>query len=250
MPGLLFYNIIPLEADLKKNNLELYIEKLLTAPFWIKQAVYFKLSEDLKDDNCDVANKFALLVPTLTFQGQTELSEKKCFFDNNIYNFLDMCSKGFSILEISMSAYFSIEEVAKFLEFCIEQGFIKEPDKNILTFGEFISGKLRLGEYLKEIGILNNEQLENTVKNQNGKKFGEALIALGYLKKDDIRQLLILKDEAQKRFVSDYNDIPKISCEFCNDEKRYENEILNLKEENKILKRKMGQLLQLVRNND
>ena len=250
MPRLLFYNIIPLEADLKKNNLELYIEKLLKAPFWIKQAVYFNLANDLKGNNCHVSNEYALYVPILTFQGQNELNEKRCCFDGNIYNFLEMCAKGFSILEISMSAYFSIEEVSKFFEFGIEQGFIKQPDENILSFAKFISGKFRLGEYLKDIGLINSEQLENTIQNANGKKFGEALIEFGYIKNEDISRLLILKEEAQKRFVSDYNEIPQIFGEFCNDNKRYENEILSLKEENKNLKKKMKQLLQLVKNNE
>lgn len=250
LPILLFYNIIPREADLNKNNLELFIDKVLHFPLWVKQAVYLNLAKDFKNDTCQVLSEYALYVPILTFQGQNELNEKKSCFDGNIYNFLEMCAKGFSILEISMSVYFSMEEVSKFFEFCLEQGFIKEPDKSILSFAKFISGKFRLGEYLNDIGLINSEQLENAIQNMNGKMLGQTLVELGYIKKEDINRLLIIKEEAQKRFVSDYNSIPNISASFSEESRRYEKEIENLKRENELLKKKMKQLLQLVKNND
>ncbi len=230
-----------------KNNLELYIEKILNAPLWIKQAVYLRLSDDVK--NCAL-NVFANLIPTLTFQGRSELKDKRCGFDSNIYKFLELSEKGFSILEISVNTFFSLEETAKIFEFCIEQGFIDVPQKDIYAFSCFISGKYRIGEYLKEVGIISGEQLEKALQQSLGKKTGETLINLGYVKEEDIKPLFILEEESQKRFVPDYNTIPNISVSFCDEAKQYEKGIADLKAENEDLKKKMRQLLQLVKNSD
>lgn len=235
---------------MKKNNLEHFIEKILNVPFWIKQAVYIELGKDLKNNSFDIPNDFVSYVPTLTFKGQSELEDKNCGFDANIYNFLNYCKEGFTVLEIAMDTFFSLEETAKLLEFCIEQNLINSPDNGVLAFCRFISGKYRLGEYLNEIGMINSKQLEFAVQNIGGKKFGETLVELGFIKSNDIKQLLILKEEAQKRFVADYNTVPEVLCKFSDDTKCFEKEISDLRCENAELKKKMRQLLQLVKNND
>ena len=233
---------------MKKNNLELFINKILDTPLWIRQAVLVYLENNLEGSKRE--NSFALYVPSLTFKGENELIEKRCGFDGNIYNFLQFCKDNLSMLEISMNTFLSLEETAKILEFCIEQNFINQPDKDIFAFAGFISGKYRLGEYLNEIGMISSEQLENAIQKIGGKKFGETLVELGFIKSADIKQLLILKEEAQKRFVIDYNSIPQISSTYCDEKSKYEEEIADLKEENMKLKKKMGQLLQLVKNHD
>lgn len=232
-----------------KNNLELYVDKILNLPLWVKQSVYFSLGNHLKKNKCDIKNPFLNFVPTLTFKGKSELADRKCGFDNNFYNFLKLCENGYNLPEISMSTFFSMEETAKYFAFCVEQGFLDNPSNEITDFAEFISGKCRLGEYLVKINLITSAQLENILSLKDNKKIGEKLIKAGFIKSDDIESLLILKDEAQRRFVPDYNSIPRVSSEFCNDTKRFEKEISDLKEENVKLKIKMQQLLQLVREN-
>ena len=83
----------------------------------------------------------------------------------------------------------------------------------------------------------------------NPKKFGEILIELGFIKEDDIKALVILKEEAKKRFILDYNTVPKPETTFTNDNQKYEEEIANLKDENLKLKRKMHQHLEYVKRN-
>ena len=67
---------------------------------------------------------------------------------------------------------------------------------------------------------------------------------------EDLKAILILKDESKKRFILDYNTVPKPETQFSSDNQKYEEEIAVLKDENIKLKRKMLQLLELVKRND
>ncbi len=248
---------------MKKNILDLFLEKVLDVPLWIKQVIYLKLEKEMKELSCDNFLKehpndiFSTFVPTLTFKGKTELTERKCGLDNNIYNFLQGCANEYSMLEISVNTFLSMEEVAKYYELCLEQNFIKVPDsKEIHAMAGFIAGKFRTGEYFKQKGVLSVDQLQQAIlanrdaqESGNPKKFGEILIELGFIKEDDIKALVILKEEAKKRFILDYNTVPKPETTFTNDNQKYEEEIANLKDENLKLKRKMLQLLELVKRN-
>ena len=248
---------------MKKNILDLFLEKVLDVPLWIKQVIYLKLEKEMKELSCDNFLKehpndiFSTFVPTLTFKGKTELTERKCGLDNNIYNFLQGCANEYSMLEISVNTFLSMEEVAKYYELCLEQNFIKIPDsKEIHAMAGFIAGKFRIGEYFKQKGVLSVDQLQQAIlanrdaqESGNPKKFGEILIGLGFIKEDDIKALVILKEEAKKRFILDYNTVPKPETTFTNDNQKYEEEIANLKDENLKLKRKMLQLLELVKRN-
>ena len=238
---------------MKKNILDLFLEKVLNVPLWIKQVID-SCDNFLKEHPNDI---FSTFVPTLTFKGKTELTERKCGLDNNIYNFLQGCANEYSMLEISVNTFLSMEEVAKYYELCLEQNFIKVPDsKEIHAMAGFIAGKFRIGEYFKQKGVLSVDQLQQAIlanrdaqESGNPKKFGEILIGLGFIKEDDIKALVILKEEAKKRFILDYNTVPKPETTFTNDNQKYEEEIANLKDENLKLKRKMLQLLELVKRN-
>ena len=185
---------------MKKNILDLFLEKVLNVPLWIKQVIYLKLEKEMKEMACDNFLKehpndiFSTFVPTLTFKGKTELTERKCGLDNNIYNFLQGCANEYSMLEISVNTFLSMEEVAKYYELCLEQNFIKVPDsKEIHAMAGFIAGKFRTGEYFKQKGVLSVDQLQQAIlanrdaqESGNPKKFGEILIELGFIKEDDI----------------------------------------------------------------
>lgn len=245
---------------LKNNIFTLFLDKVLNVPFWIKQVMYLKLAEEMKEQACEEflrnTNKdeiFSTFIPTITFKGKTELAERKCGFDNNTYNFLKCCAENLSILEISVNTFLSMEEVAKYYELCLEQNFIKNPNSpEIHAMAGYIAGKFRIGEYFKQKGIIDIDQLREailTYQNSNNKKFGEILVEKGYIKENDLKAILILKEEARKRFILDHNVMPKPEAAFSNDNQKYEDEIKTLKEENSKLKQKMLQLLTLVKKN-
>lgn len=245
---------------MKNNIFTLFLDKVLNVPFWIKQVMYLKLAEEMREQACEEFLRntkpediFSTFVPTITFKGKTELAERKCGFDNNTYNFLRCCAEDLSMLEISVNTFLSMEEVAKYYELCLEQNFIKNPNSpEIHAMAGYIAGKFRIGEYFKQKGIIDIDQLREailTYQNSNEKKFGEILVDKGYIKEDDLKAILLLKQEARKRFILDHNVMPKSETAFSNDSQKYEDEIRALKEENIKLKRKMLQLLELVKKN-
>ena len=206
---------------MKKNILEKFFDKVLNVPLWIKQVIYKKLANEMKSYNCDEFliknqdNIFSTCVPLLTFKGKEELENKKCGLDNNIYNFLQCCADGSSIGEICVNSFLTMEETAKYFVFCVEQNFIKKPEsEEICKMAEFISGKILTDEYFKE--PIN-------------------------------KSLLILKNEAKKRLIIDYNSLPAVKTEYSSDKQKYEDEINRLKQENTQLKQKMNKLLDLVK---
>lgn len=248
---------------MKKNIFELFLDKVFNVPFWVKQVMYLKLADEMKDNACEEFlrnNKddiFATFVPTITFKGKTELTERKYGLDNNIYNFLQCCLNEYSMLEISVNTFLSMEEIAKYYELCLEQNFIKKPDSlEIHAMAGYIAGKFRTGEYFKQKGIITVDQLQQAIlahreaqESGNPKRFGEVMVALGFVTEDDLKAILILKEESKKRFILDYNTVPQTDTTFTNDSQKYEEEIAALKDENIKLKRKMLQLLELVKRN-
>ncbi len=91
----------------------------------------------------------------LLLSGKTEMWNKISGLDTNIYNFLNLCYEGYSILEISLNTFLSMEEVAKHCIFCIEQNYIEIPDsQEVFAMAGFIAGKFKTGEYYRINGLL------------------------------------------------------------------------------------------------
>ena len=246
---------------MKKNILDSFFKKILNVPLWIKQVMYLKLADEMQTALCEeflrsnIDNVFSTYVPTITFKGKTELAERKCGLDTNIYNFLQGCADELSLIEISINTFHSMEEIAKYYELCVEQSFIKKPEsEEIRAMAGFIAGKYRTGEYFKQKGSISVDQLQNTIitykeniKQGITKKFGETLIKLGYITEKDLKSIIMLKEEAGKRFILDCNAIPETEMSYSDSNQKYEDEIRKLKEENIQLKQKLIQLLALLK---
>ncbi len=244
---------------MKKNIFNTFLSRIEDFPLWIKQIIFLKLSDDIKTQVCEKFLKensediFSLYKPTLTFKGSEELKNKTCGLDLNIYNFLDYCENNSSILEISLNTFLSMEEVAKYFIFCVEQGYVEKAENiEIEAMAGFIAGKFRTGEYFRQKGTISDEQLEKAVdiSSKSNKKFAEILVDLGFITLDDVAAMLTIKEEAKKRFILDYNTVPQGKNEFCNKEEMYKKEISDLKTENEKLKKQISQLLEIIRKND
>lgn len=248
---------------MKKNNIfDLYIEKLLALPLWVKQVVFVKLKEDMSKDNFyefmekSSEEMFSLYIPILTFEGKTELEDRKSGLDSNFYNFLNLCNKDYSILEISLNMYLTMEEAAKYFMFCVEQKYIERPvSDEIYAMAGFIAGKLKTGEYLCENKTLTSSQIQQAVErqqklkidNQEYLKFVEVLETLDFIREKDMKVVFKLQEEAKKRFILDYSNVPRAERMFTNVQEKTAAELEDLKEENKKLRQQLNQLLQLVK---
>lgn len=206
-----------------KNILLIFLNKLFEFPLWVKQIIYLKLYKHLEDflseDFIQIKEEdvFHVNVPVLTFLGRTELTDRKNRCEENVYTFLANVSEGLTILETAMNNFWTLEEVAKQYIFCLEQDYIKAPDSPFIpAMAGFMSGKYRTGEYFKRTGKIDVDQLEQTIVKQkeyaergNPMKMAEVMISLGFITEKDCSSLLVIKEEAKKRFILDSTIIPK-----------------------------------------
>lgn len=248
---------------MKKNLFELFIGKLLAYPLWVKQAVYYRLYLNMKENYCErfvfknTDNLFAFYNPTVTFKGKTELWDRKNGLDSNIYNFLRLCIEGYSILEISLNTFLSMEEAAKNFMFCLEQNFVEKPESDeVYAMAGFIAGKFRTGEYYKINGSITIDQLDEAVMTQRKlddrmehKLFGKILVDLGFITEKNVQTLFTLKADAKQRFILDYSLVPQTEL-VSSEKEKLEAKIELLEKANEALKRKMTHLLHLVKHDD
>ncbi len=247
---------------MKKNMLKMFLDKLMAFPLWVKQIIYLRLyqnlSESLSEDfiftneNC----MFQVYIPTLSFSGKTELVERKAGMDENIYNFLANVSEGMSMLEISMNNFWTMEEIAKYYIFCLDQNYIRTPESNFITaMAGFMAGKFRTGEYFKRTGKINVDQLEKAILTQKktiseGKpmKIAEVMISLGFITEKDTTSLLLLKEEASKRFILDTNMVPQVASVTDDETEKLKTTIKKLTEQNSLLKAQLTKILTYIKS--
>lgn len=232
-----------------------FLNKISNFPSWIKEIIYKQLSEEMESTE-NLSYIFATYKPVLTYKGKCEHDFRKSGFDTNIYNILDAVDKNQSISEISLNTYLSLEEIAGYFLFCTDEGYFEIPDDSrILNIAGFIAGKYRTGEYFVNEGSVSINELDNAVdnyenNNKENKKFGQILIDCGLITQKQLDMLLSFKEEAKKRFILDYDDIPKVKQEYSKECDKWEKQVSELKEENKLLKTKLEQLLSMVKKND
>ena len=241
---------------MKQGIFSVFFNKIESFPLWIKQIICVKLSEDIKAQVCEKFLKensddiFSLYKPILTYKGREELNKRKSGLDSNLYNFLSYAESDATILDISLNTFLSVEEVAKYFIFCMEQEYIERPENiEIEAMAGFLAGKFRTGEYFAKKGSISKEHIEKALEQQSksSKKFAEILVDMGLITQDDVSAMLAFKEDSQKRFILDYNEVPKGREEFCDKEVQYKKEIEDLKSENQKLKKKISQLLEIVR---
>lgn len=237
----------------KRNFLEKFLEKVSEFPVWIKEILYVNLATEVDPEN-DLSYVFATYKPALTYKGKCELDYKKSNFDENIYNILNYCDNNASISEIALNTYMSMEEIAGYFLFGVDEGYIQLPDDSrILNIAGLLAGKFKMGEYFVQDGAISEEQLDSAVVEQQmkkNKKFGQILVDMGLISQKYLDKILLIKDEAKKRFILDHNEIPKIKEEYAKQADEYEKRIDNLEKENKRLKNQLKQLISMVKKND
>lgn len=238
---------------MNRNNFKHFTEQISKFPNWMKSvlAVEFARNIDLGNDTSYIFTSYR---PVLSFKGSSELRLKKTGFDTNIYNILELSAKNYSIAEISLDTYLTLEEISSYFIMCVKEGYLEKPEnKTVLSAAMFLSGKYKIGEFLAECNKITDEQLERAVNidinSKNNRKFGKILSDLGFIKENDLSSVLTLKEEAKKRFVLDYNEIPKSDADFAKMSDKYKQKIEELQTENKKLKTKLDQLLAMVKTN-
>lgn len=237
-----------------------FMEKLLSFPLWIKQAIFLELSKDLNtyltNEFLDVqeGELFHVYKPTLSDLGQNELLTKESNYDDSIYSFMNCCAKGMSLIEIAIENSFTMEEVSKAFTFCKTSGFFsKEVPNLVAAIAGFIASKYRTGEYFIRAGKMTIEQLDEVLNkqqemNESGKHvfIAELMVQMGFVRELDVKSIIFMKEEAGKRFSLNPDEVPSIATEQEKFDIRVEN--TRLKEENEILRQKMDALLTFIKD--
>lgn len=236
-----------------------YMEKMISYPLWIKQAIFLNLSDDLtkylSNEFLDVqeGDLFHLYKPALSEAGQNELFTKESGFDDSIYAFMDCCSKSMSLIEIAIENNLTMEEVAKAFMFCrTSKFFSNEVPALVVAIAGFIAGKYRTGEYFIRAGKMTIEQLDEVLNKQqeinaSGKHvfIAELMVQLGFVKEVDVKSIIFMKEEAGKRFSLNPSEMPNIALERESYDIRVEN--TRLKEENEIMRQKLDGILTYIK---
>ena len=187
---------------MKSSFLEQFLDRISKFPNWIKEIIYNRLTAEVGQTR-SIIYDFVSYKPLLTYKGMCKTG-KQNEFDINICNIIKYAKKGYSISDIILNSFLSVEEAAKYFLLCLDLGYFEKPDNvNITNIAEILSGKTQSSDY-------SNEEYKN-------------------------------------RFVIDYNDVPKIKSAYENE---YTDKIKSLENENKILRKKLEQLLVMVKNND
>lgn len=241
---------------MKKNILNAFIEKLKAFPLWIKQVIFLYLYKDLKEATSDdfietnEEDMLNLFVPTLSYVGRTELEERAKGFEPNLYTFLECVESEMSLLEVALNNFWTLEETCKHFLAAVDADLIKAPiPPKIIAMAGFMAGRYRTGEYFKRVGKINVDQLELTIRRQKEltdqgqkAKIAQIMIDLGFVTEKDTHALMIIKEEARKRFILDASIIPE---GVTGNDSKYVAEIEELKKQNAVLKAKLAKLLSM-----
>lgn len=118
----------------------------------------------------------------------------------------------------------------------------------------FIAGKFKTGEYYRINGSITIDQLDYAIMEQRRlddrmehKLFGKVLVDLGFVTQENVKTLFVLKNDARRRFILDSDRM--VTAQLPDQERDdFNKEIEELKKENKALKQRLMQLLDLVKD--
>ena len=203
---------------MKRNIFLLFIQELTSLPLWVKQVILVYLRKDLEsylsDDliTMDEDKIFHIYRPTISKAGMEELDKKNEEHSKDMYGFLYDCANNLSILEMSIENKYSMEDISKLFMFSYNHQYIKQDvPVQVLAIAMFISGECMTGEYFQKIGKLSQEQTDIILKQQEEQKkhgthtkFAELMVENGFVEMKDIKSLITLKEEAQRKAVLDF----------------------------------------------
>lgn len=258
------YNKYKKEYQIMQKASDLFIQNVQNMPIWVKQVIAKEVLNDINKKLIDFAGLiqeeglFQYLQPRITFKGKQELQEKALNLTDGYYVFLEDIKNEANIFEITIKNNWALADSAKvFVRLC-ELEFISVPDYNSnknVAIASFLAGKIKTGEFLKKIGKIDTAQLEQALRyqkqlNDEGRhiKMASILIKMGFITDKGLDSLLILKDEAKKRFnpaigfTSMKFDSPEAGQDHIT---RMQREILRLENENSIMKKRLKKLLNI-----
>ena len=242
---------------MKADSFKISLQKILSFPLWVKQVIYAVLKTDLvrvfndKPIVEDLKNLIQLYRPKITFVGKKELEERIHAHEEIMYTFLKEVSSNKTLIDITLDCFLTLQEVSKLYLYAVKMEYLIPSESNIINAtAEFFSGEIKTGEYLMKIGRLTVDQLDIAIRHQSkleqeGKHIhmAEIITNLGFIEKNEIITVLIMKEEAKKRFIYNMN----FNTNEIDDTNilQLQKEVEKLKYENNYLKTKLNAILKV-----
>ena len=241
---------------------ELFYNNVLELPIWVKQVLHKKTKEDLSqalDKYINILNPDGLvqdLQPELTYKGKKILEGAPNDFTQEDIIFINSVNHGYNLFDITLTNFWSLELSCKILSKLIKEEIVRAPrSENTTNLVEFLAGKLKTGDILKRMGVVDVMQVENALRYQQEKKrdglnirFADIMVKLGYVEEKDVEILIKLKEDSKKHFIMTLG----LTTIKTPDDKLKDDILVNLQrehkrlvQENEILKSRLRKLLNI-----
>lgn len=241
---------------------ELFYNNVLELPIWVKQVLHNKTKEDLNqalDKYLNILNPDGLvqeLQPELTYKGKKILEGMPNDFSQEEIIFVNSASHGYNLFDITLTNFWSLEMTCKIISKLIKEEIVRAPrSENTLNLIEFLAGRLKTGDILKKMGIVDVVQVDEALRYQQEKKkdginirIADIMIKLGFIEEKDVEILIKLKEDSKKHFIMTLG----LTTIKAPDEKTKDDILVNLQrehkrlvQENDILKSRLRKLLNI-----
>ena len=204
-----------MEIVLRADSFKIFVTKILALPMWVKQIIHYQIREDLKRTfknqpiDVDPIYLFQAYRPHITFNGKIELEKRNKGHEEVMYTFLREVSENKSIIDITLDCFLTLEEVSKIYVEAIKNEYIASPmSKIIQAQAEFYAGTIKTGELLMKAGRITVDQLDTALRRQKQLKdqgkniyIAELITEMGFIERDAIISMLVMKEEAKKRLI-------------------------------------------------
>jgi hypothetical protein len=185
-------------------------------PLLTKQSLYVLLRRSLEArlsthtlEKMDAENLLQLWVPQLTHIGMQTIQQltDKHQTSHPLYRLLRCAQVKQNVSQICIFNGWTLSQGCMLLQqACEKEWIISSPSHLVMGAVHFITDQIRLGEFLLRLGKISAEQLDQALKTQQyawevmGQRsaIGNILMNLGYVNRDDIEGILLLKQESKR----------------------------------------------------
>lgn len=190
------------------------LNKIIRLPVWVKQALCYELKVDLAEcSDIKVLDSketkiIQLFVPRLTAKAHYLIKESKLIgsipLTSNQIAFIHCVKDELNMLEIAHKNKWSLVNCCIVLFELIEKSLIEDfSDSTNINLINYLTGKIRLGEYLVRTGRLTSIQLDQALYSKKcAEKLGEQveftdiLVNMGYIKSGEAEGIKQMKNSA------------------------------------------------------
>ena len=190
-------------------------------PLWVLQGVYVEIQSLLKDtgsktglQNIDRTDMLQLYIPTLNSVGEKVIEKDSRerlvgSIPAEVLKFLESAKLQRTVIDICIANDWTLEECANLMLECIRNNYLERTyTSSIHTTLLFITGNIKVGEFLLKRGLITQTQLDWALHVQGDiddtfddtNKIVDVLTNLNYIEKDVIADVLSLKDFAKTKF--------------------------------------------------